>query len=98
MTELDRLRERHAEAVRALAVAEARFRRAEEEDEESRLDARHGGPADPGCQHTDRAADALSHASAVEQAAALALEAAINANRPQEVTDDRPHRPQPSIR
>jgi hypothetical protein len=55
-------------------VAEARYRVAEREDYEPRLDAKHSGQADPGYPNTDRAVEALSHAVALEQRARDALE------------------------
>jgi hypothetical protein len=65
---------RHREAIRALAAAEARYRRAEAEDYEARIDARHGGQLDPGTPATDRAAQALADCIAAEEAARYALE------------------------
>ena len=74
MTEIERLRERHSQAVAAVALAEARFRRAEEEDAEARIDARHSGSPDPGTPLTDDAAKALRHAIETREAVAAALE------------------------
>jgi hypothetical protein len=75
MTEdLDHLRARHQQARKALTVAEARFRQAELEDYELALDHRHSGLPPCGTPATDRAAEQLAHAIAVEELTRHALE------------------------